>query len=80
MTRATGKIDERYAVELMRDGRRHLVQMHMRFGMKWFLVPGGEVSDKVAQALLAHPRIQPSNDGLFPGISQTYKFKNRVRR
>jgi hypothetical protein len=80
MTRGPAKISERYALELMRDGRRCLAQMHTRFGVKWFVIPGGEVTDKVAEALLEHPHIQPSNDGLFPGISQTYKFKNKVQR
>jgi hypothetical protein len=69
------KLTERGAVDLMRDGRRHLVQMHTVGGKKWFLVPGGEVKGEIAQALLARPDIQPSNDGLFPGISQTYKFR-----
>ena len=80
MTRILGKITERYAMELMRDGRRHLAQMHTSCGMRWFLIPGGEVTDKVAKALLAHPHIQPSNDGLFPGISQTFRFRNKARR
>jgi hypothetical protein len=74
IARGTRKITERYAVELMRDGRRCLAQMHTNSGMKWFVVPDGEVTDKVAKALLEHPRIQPSDDGLFPGISQTFRF------
>jgi len=69
------KVTERAAVDLMRDGRRHLVQMHTRHGIKWFLVPGGEVRDELAQALLARADIQPSNDGLFPGISQTFVYR-----
>ena len=72
----TGKITEREAVEFMRDGQHHLAQMHTKAGLKWFVIPGGEVTDTVAQALLAHPHIQPNNDGLFPGISQTFRFKN----
>jgi hypothetical protein len=68
------------AIALMRDGRgRHLMQMHTRQGMRWFIVPGGEVSAEVAQALLEHPSVQPSDDGLFPGISQTYQFRPRLR-
>jgi hypothetical protein len=69
------RFTERDVVELMRDGSRCLTQMHTRRGMKWFLVPGGEVKDDVAQALLTRSDIQPSDDGLFPGINQTYTFR-----
>jgi hypothetical protein len=72
--RGTRKITERAAVELMRSGRSCLAQMHTNSGTKWFVVPDGEVTDKVAKALLEHPHIQPSDDGLFPGISQTFRF------
>jgi hypothetical protein len=71
------KITKDDAFELMRDGRRHLAQMHTRHGVKWFVIPGGEVSDDVAQSLLARPDIQPSEDGLFPGISQTFQFRSQ---
>jgi hypothetical protein len=69
------KLTERGVVDLMRDGRRHLVQMQTVGGKKWFLVPGGEVKGEIAQALHSRPDIQPSNDGLFPAISQTFKFR-----
>jgi hypothetical protein len=69
------KITAREAVEFMRDGQRCLTQLHTHYGMKWFLVPGGPVTEKIAKALLEHPHIQPNNDGLFPGISQTFRFK-----
>jgi hypothetical protein len=72
--RSTKKITTAAAVGLMRKDRRCLAQMHTGSGLKWFIVPDGEVTDKVAKALLEHPRIQPANDGLFPGISQTYRF------
>ena len=72
------KVTERAAVELMRAGRRCLVQMHTHRGVKWFLVPGGEIRNELAETLLARPDIQPSHDGLFPGISQTYRFRRAV--
>jgi hypothetical protein len=70
------KITHQYAIELLRSGQRYLAQMHTRAGRKWFIVPGGEVDTKIAQELLARPDIQPANDGLFPGISQTFKFRS----
>ena len=70
------EVTERAAVELMRDRSRHLVQMHnSRGGREWYLVPGGKIRNELAQALLARAEIQPSNDGLFPGISQTFQFR-----
>jgi hypothetical protein len=48
--------------------------MNTRYGTKWFIVPGGEVSEKVASELLNRPDVQPNNDGLFPGLSQTFRL------
>jgi hypothetical protein len=33
------------------------------------------VTNKVAEALLARNDVQPGNDGLFPGIHQTYRLR-----
>lgn len=64
-----------FAADLMRDGRL-LTQMHDRkLGLRWYIVPGGEVTEKVAAALLAPPDVQSNADGLFPGISQTFKMR-----
>jgi len=62
------------AADLMRAGGT-LQQMHSKTGLRWYIVPGGEVSEKVAKALLARPDVQPANDGLFPGISQTFRLR-----
>ena len=70
------KVDR--AADLMRTGSA-LVQMHNANGVGWYLVPGGEVLAKVASALLERPDVQPSNDGLFPGISQTFKLKRSAK-
>jgi hypothetical protein len=75
MNTSLRKFTEHDVVELMRDGRRHLVLMHTRRGKKWLLVPGGELDHKVAHALLAREDIQSSHDGLFPGIAQTFTYR-----
>jgi hypothetical protein len=67
------KLTEFRAADLMRTGSA-LVRMHTRDGTAWFLVPGGEVSEKMARALIQRPDVQPMSDGLFPGISQTYRL------
>ena len=61
------------AVDRMRKGGI-LMQMHTRIGLCWFIVPGGEVSPAVADKLLERSDVQPSEDGLFPGISQTFRL------
>jgi hypothetical protein len=61
------------AADLMRRGSI-LARMNTRYGTKWFIVPGGEVSEKVASELLNRPDVQPNNDGLFPGLSQTFRL------
>jgi hypothetical protein len=66
------------AADLMRRGGT-LTRMHTRDGPKWFIVPGGEVPDKVATELIRRPDVQPGGDTLFPGImSQTYRLGARA--
>jgi hypothetical protein len=65
------------AADLMRAGST-LMQMHSRNGLRWYLVPGGEVTERVAAELLARSDVQPSNDGLFPGISQTFRLRGTL--
>jgi hypothetical protein len=66
------------AADLMRAGST-LQQMHSKNGLRWYLVPGGEIAERIANGLLARPDVQPANDGLFPGISQTFRLRGRVR-
>jgi hypothetical protein len=61
------------AADLMRAGSA-LRQMHTRHGIKFFLIPGGEVSDKVAAELIERPDVQPDADGLFPDTAQTFRL------
>lgn len=67
------------ALEYMREGRP-LVRMHTRIGMKWFIAPGGEVSDAVAAHILARSDVQPGRDGMFPGCDQTFRLARDWRR
>ena len=64
------------AADLMRRGGI-LTKMHTRTGPCWFIVPDGEVSAAIAAELLKRPDVQPNDDGLFPGISQTFKLGAR---
>jgi len=66
----------RVALDEMRFNGATLMKMHTTRGLAWFLVPRGPVSPDLAMKILEDPRVQPSLDGLFPGISQTFKWKS----
>jgi hypothetical protein len=71
----TSKFTERDAIEFLRDRDRHLVRMHTRRGMEWFISPDvGKIKDELAEALIARPDIQPSHDGLWAGCDQTFQY------
>jgi hypothetical protein len=40
-------------------------------------MPGGPVKDDVAHAVLAREDVHGEHDGLFPGISQVFKYRRR---
>lgn len=57
----------------MRGGAA-LMQMNTLDGKKWYVVPGHEVDDEIAKRVIAEADVFPSQDGLFPGISQTWSI------
>jgi hypothetical protein len=69
------------ALDLMRLPNRRLVQMHTNTpsgvnGVAHYIVPGGgPVALETAEKIKAHPGVTASKDGLFPGISQTWRFR-----
>jgi hypothetical protein len=72
------------ALKHMRTGHP-LQEMHNsppRKGQSWFVIPIGEVADVDARKLLERPDVQPAFDGLFPGVSQTYRIipRDQMRR
>jgi hypothetical protein len=71
-------IDETFALELMREGRL-LMRMHTVNGMRFFIVPGGQIADSVAERILKRPDVQPHDSGLFPGCVQTYRLRSDWR-
>lgn len=64
------------ALDMMSTGSL-LMQMNKPGDMPaWYLVPGGEIDEVVAKDLLKMENVKPNNDGLFPGISQTWRMKS----
>jgi len=44
-------------------------------GRSFYISPDGvRVADEVARRLLEHPRIEPYDDGLLPGCSQSWRL------
>jgi hypothetical protein len=66
-------ISERDAMGLLREGRL-LMRMHTAVGMRWFVVPGGQIADTVAKRILARRDVQPYDSGLFPSCEQTFRM------
>jgi hypothetical protein len=66
-------ITETFALELMREGRL-LMLMHGVDRPRWYVVPGGQIADGVAERILARKDVQPYDSGLFPGHPQTYRM------
>jgi hypothetical protein len=54
--------------------------MHERDRIRWFVLPGGQVSDEVAARILKRPDVQPHHDGLFPGCSQIFQLKKETTK
>jgi hypothetical protein len=75
----TKTLAENDALELMREGRA-MFKMHTVQGMQWFIAPGGQITETVAQRILARPDVQPQRDGLFPYCDQTFKLRSNWRR
>ena len=68
---------ERQAIDRMRTGSV-LVHMHAPGGRNWFVVPGVAIADETAAKIKRHPRVVAQGDGLFPGLSQTWRMHSFV--
>src|SRR5262249_60715160 len=71
-------ISEAFALELMREGKL-LMRMHTVNGLRWFVVPGGQVAESVVKRIRARPDVQPHDNGLFPGCEQTFRLRGNGR-
>jgi hypothetical protein len=72
-------ITEVDALELLREDGKLLMRMHTINGARWFVVPGGQIADSVAERILKRPDVQPYDSGLFPGCHQTYRMRANWR-
>jgi len=67
-------LSEAFALELLREGKL-LTRMHTVNGLRWFVVPGGQIADSTAKRILSRSDVQPHDSGLFPGCEQTFRLR-----
>lgn len=66
----------RKAVDLMSTGSLLMQMNKSGDAVAWYLVPGGEIPEDIAESLKKMSNVNPNNDGLFPGVSQTWKMQS----
>jgi hypothetical protein len=75
MTKARTKRFQK-AMELMRRPGRALIKTHTsNGGCAHYIAPGGGyVEPEVAEQIKNHPLVTASEDGMWPGLSQTWRI------
>lgn len=73
------RISHSSAADLLRADGARLVLMHLNRGgeplrVGYFIVPGREIPDDIARALIKRPDVAAEPDGLFPGHAQTWRI------
>jgi hypothetical protein len=72
-------ISEQFAIDLMRENKP-LMLMHTPSGVAWFVLGGGRIPDVVAERIVARKDVEPSRDGLFSNLSQTYRLRREENK
>ena len=63
------------ALDLLRGQHTRLVLLNTFGGpQEYYVMPGGHVDRKVAQAILARPDVKVFDDGLFPDSPQSWRL------
>jgi hypothetical protein len=65
------------AVMLMHRPGTFLMKMHDKDGTAFFVVPGGRLRNDDAEKIIARTDIVPDNNGLFPGVDQSWRMMSR---
>jgi hypothetical protein len=58
------------ALDMMRKPEVRMIKT----GDVFYVVPGGYVEPKTAEKLMQHPQVRAAEDGLWPGMSQTWRI------
>jgi len=63
----------RKALDLMRQRpETRLILSKSKTGNVFYLAPGGYVEPDTADKIIKHPQVSASEDGMWPGMSQTW--------
>jgi hypothetical protein len=63
------------ALNLMRKPGARLVCHHNSRGdAQYYIVPGGALDSAIAEAVKNHPQVGGGQDGLWPGLDQTWRL------
>jgi hypothetical protein len=66
------------AIDLLHRKDSRMVKTHTTAGKEWFIWPKGlPLKPDDAEKILARPDIRAMEDGLFPGLSQTFQMVRR---
>jgi hypothetical protein len=64
------------AIDLMHRPETRLVKTNGDGGDVYYIVPGGRVGKAVAKQIMAHPLVKAAEDGMWPGLSQTWRLRS----
>jgi hypothetical protein len=78
-TNVNARLTLKRAIDQMHRPGTRLCKMHSKQGPIWLLVPGGVISDDVANALIDLPNVAGSADALFPHMHQTWRVLPSAR-
>jgi len=64
----------RKALDMMRKPEVRLIKTRSANGDVFYISPGGYVEPTTAKKLIQHPQVRGAEDGLWPGMSQTWRI------
>jgi hypothetical protein len=70
-----GELKFNKAMDLMRRPETRLVKTNRDNSHVYYVIPGGRVSDEVAKQIVSHPLVREGKDGMWPGLSQTWRIE-----
>ena len=63
------------AMDLMRRPGARLIKTHTsNGGCSHYIAPGGYIEPEVAEQIKKHPLVRAGEDGMWPGLSQTWRI------
>ena len=71
-------LSEHQALKYMRSGSRLLCTHGSPHRYRWFVLPGGALTDEAAANIKRHPSVVGQKDGLFPGHDQTWQMQTFI--